>query len=132
MAFSSNTSFAKDYILEVGKDYVFGDLTDVDFLQAHGVNTIVINSVNSPNGLVDIHSIRKEYVTDPDIEDTDLNLSDIYMPYATINGDLLVGGLRLVGQGTINGSVTAIADRSIDEYKELIDDSVYRSHLCLR
>ena len=121
MAFSSTTSIAQDYILEAGKDYVFGDLTDVDYLQAHGVNSIVINSINSPSGLIDIHSIRKEYVADPDIEEPELNLSDIYMPNATINGDLLVGGIRVVAKATINSNLTAIADRSIEEYKELID-----------
>ena len=121
LAFSSTTSIAQDYILEAGKDYVFGDLTDVDYLQAHGVNSIVINSINSPSGLIDIHSIRKEYVADPDIEEPELNLSDIYMPNATINGDLLVGGIRVVAKATINSNLTAIADRSIEEYKELID-----------
>ena len=115
---------AQNYELEAGKDYVFGDLTDVEVFHALGANSVVINSINNPKSNIVVQLDLK--VPDPELQPGEDPIehpsTDYYIPKLTINSDSVVGAFwAMTGPIEIKGSLTAIGDKTTDEYKEIID-----------
>lgn len=122
-AILSAPAIAQDYTLEVGQDYVFGDLTDVGIFNGYGQNSITINSINSPTGQFDIGVQHKPgAVVDP--ETGKYRVEDMYFANLTVNQDVTAGYFYISARGDFNGDITIIGNQTTDWYVEQVEEAL--------
>ena len=123
LAFSPLSVSAKNYEHELGKDYVYGDLNDIDRFYASGANSIIINSINSPSAYIEIRNDNKPEAI-PDPESGKYHIDDVYVTDVTVNQDIVGGYMYIVGNVNLNGNITAVGNQSTDWYIEQVEEAI--------